>query len=74
ALAADLLREPDATIGSVARKVGYGSPFALSAGEVAAWSPDGPDAAAVSAYRPPVSTSAVTVPLVTLLSLFTGCG
>ncbi|MFG1708348.1 AraC family transcriptional regulator [Nonomuraea sp. M3C6] len=30
ALAADLLREPDATIGSVARKVGYGSPFALS--------------------------------------------
>ncbi|MCP2362537.1 AraC-like DNA-binding protein [Nonomuraea thailandensis] len=31
ALAADLLREPDATIGSVARKVGYGSPFALSA-------------------------------------------
>jgi AraC-like DNA-binding protein len=31
ALAADLLREPDATVGSVARKVGYGSPFALSA-------------------------------------------
>ncbi|MGN9786516.1 AraC family transcriptional regulator [Nonomuraea sp. ZG12] len=31
ALAADLLREPDETIGSVARKVGYGSPFALSA-------------------------------------------
>ena len=31
ALAADLLREPGATIGSVARKVGYGSPFALSA-------------------------------------------
>ncbi|RKR90576.1 AraC family transcriptional regulator [Micromonospora pisi] len=31
ALAADLLREPDATIGSVARRVGYGSPFALSA-------------------------------------------
>lgn len=31
ALAADLLREPDATIASVARKVGYGSPFALSA-------------------------------------------
>ncbi|MFC4118298.1 AraC family transcriptional regulator [Nonomuraea zeae] len=31
ALAADLLREPDATIGAVARKVGYGSPFALSA-------------------------------------------
>jgi AraC-like DNA-binding protein len=29
-LAADLLREPDATIGAVARKVGYGSPFALS--------------------------------------------
>lgn len=31
ALAADLLREPDATIGAVARQVGYGSPFALSA-------------------------------------------
>jgi AraC-like DNA-binding protein len=30
ALAADLLREPDATIGAVARQVGYGSPFALS--------------------------------------------
>ena len=31
ALAADLLREPGATVGSVARQVGYGSPFALSA-------------------------------------------
>ncbi|MGW3243493.1 AraC family transcriptional regulator [Streptomyces sp. NPDC001070] len=31
ALAADLLREPDATLGAVARRVGYGSPFALSA-------------------------------------------
>jgi AraC-like DNA-binding protein len=31
ALAADLLREPGATIGSVAAQVGYGSPFALSA-------------------------------------------
>ncbi|MGH9277773.1 MAG: AraC family transcriptional regulator [Acidimicrobiales bacterium] len=30
ALAADLLREPDATIGAVASQVGYGSPFALS--------------------------------------------
>jgi AraC-like DNA-binding protein len=30
ALAADLLREPGATIGSVARQVGYGSSFALS--------------------------------------------
>jgi AraC-like DNA-binding protein len=29
-LAADLLREPDATVGSVAHKVGYSSPFALS--------------------------------------------
>jgi AraC-like DNA-binding protein len=29
-LAADLLREPGATVGSVARKVGYASPFALS--------------------------------------------
>lgn len=31
ALAADLLREPGATIGAVAAQVGYGSPFALSA-------------------------------------------
>jgi AraC-like DNA-binding protein len=31
ALAADLLRDPDSTIGSIARKVGYASPFALSA-------------------------------------------
>ncbi|SHF84828.1 AraC family transcriptional regulator [Streptoalloteichus hindustanus] len=31
AVAADLLREPDATIGAVARQVGYGSSFALSA-------------------------------------------
>jgi AraC-like DNA-binding protein len=31
ALAADLLREPDATVGAVARRVGYGSGFALSA-------------------------------------------
>jgi AraC-like DNA-binding protein len=30
ALAADLLLEPGATVGSVAREVGYGSPFALS--------------------------------------------
>jgi AraC-like DNA-binding protein len=30
ALAADLLLEPDATVGSVASRVGYGSPFALS--------------------------------------------
>ena len=30
ALAADLLKEPDATLGAVARQVGYGSPFALS--------------------------------------------
>jgi AraC-like DNA-binding protein len=29
-IAADLLREPGATVGSVARKVGYASPFALS--------------------------------------------
>ena len=29
-LAADLLREPDATVGSVAQAVGYSSPFALS--------------------------------------------
>ncbi|KAA2253822.1 AraC family transcriptional regulator [Solihabitans fulvus] len=31
AMAADLLREPDTTIGAVARRVGYGSSFALSA-------------------------------------------
>jgi len=31
ALAADLLRDPEATVGSVARQVGYGSAFALSA-------------------------------------------
>jgi AraC-like DNA-binding protein len=31
ALAADLLREPGATIGAVAQQVGYASPFALSA-------------------------------------------
>jgi AraC-like DNA-binding protein len=30
ALAADLLRDPDTTLGAVARQVGYGSPFALS--------------------------------------------
>jgi AraC-like DNA-binding protein len=30
ALAADLLREPDVTVGAVARQVGYGSPYALS--------------------------------------------
>ncbi|WP_165988021.1 AraC family transcriptional regulator [Streptomyces sp. YIM 98790] len=30
-LAADLLRDPEATLGAVARKVGYGSGFALSA-------------------------------------------
>jgi AraC-like DNA-binding protein len=30
ALAADLLRDPDTTLATVARRVGYGSPFALS--------------------------------------------
>jgi AraC-like DNA-binding protein len=30
ALAGDLLRDPDATVGAVARQVGYGSPYALS--------------------------------------------
>jgi AraC-like DNA-binding protein len=30
ALAADLLQEPDATVGAVAHDVGYGSAFALS--------------------------------------------
>lgn len=31
ALAADLIREPGATLGAVATRVGYGSAFALSA-------------------------------------------
>ena len=31
ALAADLLRKPDTTVGAVADLVGYSSPFALSA-------------------------------------------
>jgi AraC-like DNA-binding protein len=30
ALAADLLREPNSTIAAVARRVGYGTPYALS--------------------------------------------
>ncbi len=30
ALAADLLRDPESTVGGVARQVGYGSAFALS--------------------------------------------
>ena len=30
-LAADLLLEPDATVATVARQVGYATPFALSA-------------------------------------------
>lgn len=30
ALATDLLLEPDVTVGAVARKVGYGSPFTFS--------------------------------------------
>jgi AraC-like DNA-binding protein len=30
ALAADLLREPQATLGAVARQVGYATPYALS--------------------------------------------
>jgi AraC-like DNA-binding protein len=30
ALAADLLRDPDGTVGRVAHQVGYGTPFALS--------------------------------------------
>jgi AraC-like DNA-binding protein len=31
ALAADLLDEPGVTVGAVAHRVGYGSPYALSA-------------------------------------------
>lgn len=37
ALAADLLREPESTVESVARKVGYGSAFALSAAFKRVW-------------------------------------
>jgi AraC-like DNA-binding protein len=37
ALAADLLREPDATVGAIAREVGYGSAFALSTAFKRAW-------------------------------------
>ena len=37
ALAADLLREPDANVGAVASEVGYGSAFALSAAFKRAW-------------------------------------
>ena len=44
ALAADLLRDPDATLGAVARQVGYGSPYALSTAfkRVRGVSPRGP--------------------------------
>jgi AraC-like DNA-binding protein len=37
ALAADLLRDPDATVGGVAQLVGYSSPFALSVAFKRAW-------------------------------------
>jgi AraC-like DNA-binding protein len=37
ALAADLLREPGATVGGVARQVGYATPFALSTAFKRAW-------------------------------------
>lgn len=50
-MAADLLREPDATVGAVARQVGYGSSFALSAAfkRVRGMSPQAHRAAAVRA-------------------------
>lgn len=55
ALAADLLQEPDATLGAVARRVGYGSAFALSAAfkRVRGVSPQ--------EYRTGVKTAAVLV-------------
>jgi AraC-like DNA-binding protein len=37
AIAADLLREPDATVGAVAKRVGYSSPFALSTAFKRVW-------------------------------------
>jgi hypothetical protein len=42
--------------------------------EVAPWSPVEPDAAAVTAYRPVVATSAVSVPVRVSFSLLTGWG
>ena len=57
ALAADLLREPDATVSGVARQVGYGSGFALSAAfsRVRGVSPSEHRARAAAA-EPPVPT------------------
>lgn len=58
ALAADLLRQPDATIGAVARQVGYSSGFALSAAfkRVRGMSPN--------AYRTSATTSTGERPVV----------
>jgi AraC-like DNA-binding protein len=55
ALAADLLLEPGATIGSVAEQVGYGSPFALSTAfkRLRGISPQQHRAAASGRARPP---------------------
>ena len=57
ALAADLLLEPGATVGGVARQVGYGSPFALSTAfkRLRGLSPQEHRAAAAAAAGEPVS-------------------
>ncbi|MQY15681.1 hypothetical protein SRB5_58690 [Streptomyces sp. RB5] len=58
-LAADLLREPDATVGSVARKVGYGTGFALSAAfkRVRGISPQEHRVATAMSFRGPAGLS-----------------
>jgi AraC-like DNA-binding protein len=58
ALAADLLREPDATVGAVARQVGYSSSFALSTAfkRVRGISPQQHRAASMPAVEPALVT------------------
>ncbi|MEU3312805.1 AraC family transcriptional regulator [Streptomyces sp. NPDC006662] len=67
ALAADLLREPDATVATVARRVGYGSAFALSTAfkRVRGLSPQEfrTGSGAASTPRPPAVGSSRTVVL-----------
>jgi AraC-like DNA-binding protein len=57
--AADLLREPDVTLGSVAERVGYGSRFALSNAfkRVRGVSPRAYDAQTALAARAPAAIS-----------------
>jgi AraC-like DNA-binding protein len=66
ALAADLLRAPDTTLSAVARQVGYGSPFALSAAfkrvrGVAPRNPEMPTRDAASRHLP-MSGNSVGLP------------